>query len=296
MNNLNRYPPAALRALEAAGRLGGLAKAAEELGVTVGAVSQHVRKVEAQLGRRIFEREGRGVRPTAVGAPLLAGLSRGFAEISRALAGAEARPQSILTISVAPALATKWLVPRLTRFYTAHPNLRLRIDAAVQLVDLDASDIDAGLRVGKGPWPKVRAEWLAPLVLFPVCSPALAAGLARPEDLSALPIIDDHGAPGRWPLWLAAKGVPDLPLRRGPVYSDAVLCLEAAIAGQGVAMAWPTLAVDALRAGILKSPFPEAAAGGESYWLVTSAARSPSIPLRAFGSWLREELAADCVV
>lgn len=295
MDSLNRYPLVALRALEAAGRLGGLAKAADALGVTVGAVSQHIRKVEAQLGRSVFERTGRGLRPTPVGAPLLDSLTRGFHEIARAVAAAEARPGAVLTISVAPVLAAKWLVPRLTRFYAAHPSLRLRIDATSEIADFDASDIDAGVRVGTGPWPNVRAEKLAGLELFPVCSPAVAERIRSVEDLRGLPIIQDHGSPGRWALWLAAQGVPDLPLAGGPIYSDAALCLEAAIAGQGVAMAWPTLAIDALRSGCVRAPISPPVAAGEFYWLATPAAREPSANTRAFAGWLRAELAADCV-
>ena len=296
MRNLNRYPLAALRALEAVGRLGGLSAAAEELGVTAGAVSQHIRKAEAQLGRAVFERTARGLAPTPVGVTLLEGLTRGFGEMARAVAAAEGRRPSALTISVAPVLAAKWLVPRLNRFHARHPKLRLRIDASVQLVDFDAAEIDAAVRVGKGPWPNVRAVKLAPLQLFPVCSPALAERLLRVEDLATLPIIEDHGSPGRWRFWLAAQGAPELPLSAGPTYSDAALCLDAAIAGQGVAMAWPTLAIDALRAGVLKAPFPKPAPADEHYWLVTSRARPMSAPIRAFERWLSEELAADCVV
>ena len=111
MDGLNRYPLTALRALEATGRLR----------VTVGAVSQHIHKAEAQLGRSVFERTPRGLRATPVGMQLLASLTHGFQEIARAVAAAEARPSAVLTVSVAPVLAAKWLVPRLTRFYTAHP-------------------------------------------------------------------------------------------------------------------------------------------------------------------------------
>ena len=295
MESLNRYPLVALRAVEAAGRLGGLAKAADELGVTVGAVSQHIRKVEAQLGRSVFERTPRGLRPTAAGALLLDSLTRGFHEIGRAVAAAEARPSAILTISVAPVLASKWLVPRLTRFYATHPGLGLRLDATSDLVDLDASDVDAGVRVGTGPWPNVRAEKLAGLLLFPVCSPALAERIHGLDDLDGVPIIKDHGSPARWATWLAGQGAPGRGVGPGPIYSDAGLCLEAAIAGQGLAMAWPTLAADALKSGVLRAPFPRRVATAEFYWLVTSALRAPSANVRAFAGWLRAELAADCV-
>ena len=295
MDGLNRYPLTALRAVEATGRLGSLAKAAEELRVTVGAVSQHIRKAEAQLGRSVFERTPRGLRATPVGVQMLASLTHGFQEIARAVAAAEARPSTVLTVSVAPVLAAKWLVPRLTRFYAAHPGLQLRIDASSQLVDFEISDVDVGIRVGAGPWPNVRVEKLAGLELFPVCSPPLAAQIRDLEDLRGLPIIRDHGSPGRWPQWLAARGCADLPLPTGPIYSDAALCLEAAIAGQGVAMAWPTLAADALKSDLVRAPFPERVASGEFYWLATSPVRPLSANIRVFARWLRAELAADCV-
>jgi LysR family glycine cleavage system transcriptional activator len=296
MERLNRYPLGGVRAVEAVGRLGGLAGAAAELGVTVGAVSQHIRKVEAQLGRAVFERTTKGLRPTAAGAPLLDGLTRGFREISRAIAAAEERPNSILTVSVAPVLAAKWLVPRLNRFYLAHPGVGLRIDASLQLVDFEDSDIDVGVRVGSGSWRNVHAEKLAALELFPVCSPPLAERIRAIDDLSGLPILRDHGSPGRWPLWLAARGAAGLSLGAGPIYSDAGLCLDAAIAGQGIAMAWPTLAIDALKSGVLCAPFPGRVASEEFYWLVRSPVRAPSLAVRAFARWLRTELAADLVV
>ena len=296
MESLNRYPLVALRAVEAAGRCGNLAKAADELGVTVGAVSQHIRKVEAQLGRKLFDRTARGLRSTAIGAPLIESLTRGLQEMARAVAVAEARRGTGLTISVAPVLAAKWLVPRLTRFHAAHPDIALRIDATIELADFDVSDVDAGVRVGVGPWPGVRAERLAGLAMFPVCSPAVAEQIRDLGDLERLPIIRDHGSPGRWPAWLAGQGAPGLRLADGPIYSDAALCLDAAIAGQGVTMAWPTLAADALKCGAVRAPFAGSLDAGESYWLVGSAARPLSAAARAFARWLKTELAADGAV
>jgi DNA-binding transcriptional LysR family regulator len=233
MKILNRYPLAALRALEAVGRLGQLAGAADELGVTPGAISQHLRKAEAQLGRAVFERSARGLRPTPPGARLLSALTSAFAEMERAIERAEGRSGETLTVTVAPVLAAKWLVPRLSRFYEANPGLQLRIEALTAIVDFNVSDADAGVRVGKGPWPRTRAERLAELSLFPVSSPAVAENLESVKDLARIPIIVDHGSLGRWPFWLAAVGCPDLKLAPGPIFSDAGLCLEAAIAGRG---------------------------------------------------------------
>ncbi len=291
MDNLLRYQLGALRAVEAAGRLGSMAKAAEELGVTIGAVSQQVLKAEQRLGRPIFTRGPKGLVPTPLGQSLLAGLSRGFREISQALARAETRTDHVLTVTVAPVLAAKWLVPRLSRFHAAHPGLQLRIDASVGLVDFETSDVDVGVRVGAGPWPGVRADYLMDQSLFPLCAPALAAGIRGVEDLLRLPAIVDYNSPEGWPIWLKAQGREGLPLTPGPSYSDAALCLDAAIAGQGVTIGWQTLAQDALRDGRLVAPFPRPAPTGLAYWLVSSARRKPSAKVKAFEAWLRAELA-----
>lgn len=298
MRTLNRYPLAALRATEAVGRLGTLAAAAEELGVTSGAVSQNLRKVEAQLGRAVFERTARGLRPTPAAARLLSSLTVGFGEMTRALESLEGRAAGGLTVTVAPVLAAKWLVPRLNRFYEANPGLQLRIEATIKVVNFDLSDADAdaGVRVGKGPWPDARAEKLAGLSLFPVCCPTLAAELRSIDDLARVPAIVDHGSLERWPTWLEGVGHPELALAPGPIFSDAGLCLDAAIAGQGVALAWPTLAADALKAGLVVAPLPGRATTDEFYWLVSSASRPPSRAVRRFGAWLKEALAADCLV
>ena len=181
--------------------------------------------------------------------------------------------------------------------HAAHPDIALRIDATFELADFDGSDVDAGVRVGVGPWPGVRAERLAGLSLFPVCSPAVAEHVRSVGDLARLPVIRDHGSPCRWPLWLAAQGARELALADGPVYSDAALCLDAAIAGQGVAMAWPTLAADALKSGVVRAPFAGSVDAGESYSAQSaSAARPPSAAARAFARWLKAELAADGAV
>src|SRR6202041_2737032 len=112
----------------------------------------------AKLGRAVFERTSKGEASTAAGGRLLDGLRRGFREISRAIAAAEERPSSILTDQFAPVLFAKWLVPRLNRFYLAHPGVGLRIDASSQLVNFEDSDIDVGVRVGSGAWSHVHAE------------------------------------------------------------------------------------------------------------------------------------------
>jgi len=292
MKDLARLQMNGLRAVEAAGRLGSLTAAAEELGVSLGAVSQQVLKTEAQLGQPVFLRSRRGLLPTPFGQLVLAHLHEGFRHLAAAAALGRAQLANTLTVSVPPVLAAKWLVPRLSRFNAVAPELRLRIDAGTEIVDLDHSDIDLAVRVGKGDWPGVTAVHLLDQVVFPVCSPQLAATLKRREDLSRLPVLRDRGAMFTWETWLAPEGLSGLPLTEGATYSDAALCLQAAIAGQGVFLAWPTLAAYALADGQLVAPFAGRHRTGDAYWLVTSAQRPKPAKVRKFESWLRREFAA----
>lgn len=291
MRNLNRVHLNGLRALEAVGRLGSLQAAAEELGVTVGAVSQQVIKAEGQLGRAIFERTARGLQRTAFGAPFLARLSAGFGQLSEAVAATQRRDDAILTISVAPIFASRWLIHRIDRFAAAHPDISLRIEATTTLVDLARSDVDLCIRVGPGTWPDVATEFLVPQVVFPVCAPALAAGIRTPRDLSEQPAVVDGNDAFTWERWLALAGFAVPPPKARHVFSDASLCLDAALAGQGVLLAYPVLASWALKEGRLVAPFPIRVETGMGYYFVTA----PGVPeprkVSLFKRWLRAALA-----
>jgi LysR family glycine cleavage system transcriptional activator len=300
MEHLNQVHLNGLRAVEVAGRLGTLAQAAEELGVSVGAVSQQILKTEQQLGRPVFARTPKGLIPTQFGAELLAYLSRGFRELSRGIALAQAPNQVLLTLSVAPVFAAKWLVPRLHRFQAKQPGLQVRIDAAIELVDLDHSDVDMAIRVGPGGWPDVRAELIHRQRVFPICAPHVAKQLKTPSDLAKVPIIQDKPSvirdffQVRWNMWLALHGMDEGMLATvGPSFSDSALCLDAAIAGQGVMLGWHTLAADALADGRLVKPFAEEADTGLGYYLVTSPARGNDKKLAAFKTWIRQEIDAE---
>ncbi len=282
-----------LRATEAVGRLGTLQAAAEELGVSVGAVSQQLIRTEKALGRAVFAREGRGMKATAFGATFLARLTEGFRTLDDALAAAQRRDDAILTVSVAPVFASKWLVPRLTAWSTVEPGILVRIDASTRLVDPDASDVDLAIRVGAGNWPGVRAEFLLPQEVFPVCAPALAERLRTPADLVGVPIVRDANSNLSWNIWLARHGLDETRLSAGNAFTDAALCLDAAIAGQGVMLGWQTLADYALRHGQLVAPFPDRAATGLGYYLVTSATRREPRKVARFKEWLRAEVSAS---
>jgi LysR family glycine cleavage system transcriptional activator len=297
MEHLNQVHLNGLRAVEVAGRLGTLALAAEALGVSIGAVSQQILKTEQQLGRALFTRTPKGLVPTPFGAQVLAYLERGFRELSRGVALAQEPNQNLLTVSVAPVLAAKWLVPRLHSFQRAHPDLHVRIDSSIELVDLDHSDVDLAIRVGPGTWPNVKAELLLEQLVFPVCAPALAERLKTPRDLAKVPIIYDRPSitrdifQVRWNMWLALHGMDEgMLVTPGPSFSDSALCLDAAIAGQGVMLGWHMLAMDALADGRLVRPFAEEAETGLGYYLVTSLARGNDKKISAFRAWIRKEI------
>ncbi|WLR93560.1 LysR substrate-binding domain-containing protein [Shinella zoogloeoides] len=293
MKNLNRVHLNGLRALEAVGRLGSLQAAAGELGVTVGAVSQQVIKAEEQLGRAIFERTARGLKETAFGAPFLARLSAAFRQLSEAVATTQRRDDAILTISVAPIFASRWLIHRIDRFSAAHPDISLRIEATMTLVDLARSDVDLCIRVGPGGWPDVATEFLIPQVVFPVCAPALAEGIRTPQDLAAQPAVIDGNDPFTWERWLKAAGF-DVPAPKARhVFSDASLCLDAALAGQGVLLGYPVLASWALKEGRLVAPFPIRVETGMGYYFVTAPGMPEPRKVSLFKRWLRAAIAED---
>ncbi|NRP71283.1 Glycine cleavage system transcriptional activator [Ensifer psoraleae] len=290
MKELNTVHLNGLRAVEAAGRLGSLASAAAELGVTVGAVSQQIAKTEAQLGRMLFERTARGLVATDFGCLFLARLSSAFGELAEAVASARRRDESVLTISVAPVFAARWLVYRLNRFAERHPDIRLRIDATTTLVNLDTSDVDVGIRVGAGDWPGVHAELLLEQEIFPVCSPSMAADLRVPADILKLPAVIDGHSMFTWEVWFKEAGLSGSQMTVRHTFNEASLVLDAAIAGQGVMLAWQTLAGFAVTEGSLVAPFDIRAKTGFGHYFVRSPSRRESKAALAFKRWVRDEV------
>ncbi|MBP1882964.1 LysR substrate-binding domain-containing protein [Sinorhizobium mexicanum] len=290
MRELNAIHLNGLRAVEAAGRLGSLASAAEELGVTAGAVSQQITKTEAQLGRTLFERTARGLVATDFGRLFLARLSNAFGELADAVASARRRDESVLTISVAPVFAARWLVYRLNRFAERHPDIRLRIDATTTLVNLDTSDVDVGIRVGSGDWPGVHAELLLEQEIFPVCSPSMATDLLVPADILKLSAVIDGHSMFTWEAWFKEAGLSGSEMTVRHTFNEASLALDAAIAGQGVMLAWQTLAGYAVTEGSLVAPFGIRAKTGFGHYFVCSRSRRESKAAVAFKRWVRDEV------
>ena len=289
---LNRVHLNGLRAVETVARLGSLAAAATELNVSASAVSQQVKRTEKQLGQALFERTAAGLVPTEFGKTFTARLGAGFRELTQAVAMADEASACTLVVSVAPAFASKWLLPRLSRHFSRHPNVLLRIDASARIADLDHSDIDIAIRLGDGKWPEGDAELLLAQEVFPVCAPSIAAKLRTIEDLAQTCAITDERAMINWESWFKAAGVEPVTFQKGARFTDPMLCLESAIAGHGVMLAWQLLTADALADGRLVAPFGVRAQSGLGYWLVTSATKRESRKVRDFKAWIREEIEA----
>jgi LysR family transcriptional regulator, glycine cleavage system transcriptional activator len=280
-----------LRAVEAVARRGSLLKAADELGVSPSAVSQQVARTEKQIGRALFARTRDGLAPTEFGALFATRLSAGFRELAQAVALADDSAVNTLVVSVAPAFASRWLVPRLNRFYALHPELILRIDATTRFADFDRSDVDLAIRMGEGHWPGAQAERLLALEIFPVCAPAIGKRLKVIADLEEAWEIRDENSLFAWDAWFEAAGAPPVALLQGASFTDPMLCLEAVIAGQGVMLAWQLLVADALADGRLVAPFGVRARSALGYYLATAAGRRPSAKVLAFKRWIAKEVA-----
>jgi len=288
---MQRFPNPlnALHAIEIVARTGALKPAADELGVTIGAVSQHIRRAEARLGLELFERTSQGLRPTAsldAARPLLAG---GFSSLADAMLTLQRPGDSVLTLTLGSVFASRWLIRRLPHFIAAHPEIELRMVATGKLIDLARSDIDCAIRYGEGQWPDVRAEPLGCRDFSPVASPDLARRLMRPSDLTDVPVIEDQATMLSWPRWFEAASVAP-PVLSGPRYSDPALAYEAAIAGQGVLMAVDRMSESAVREGQLVRPFAVSAQSPYDYYFVTSTLRRVPRKVAQFRDWLMSEL------
>lgn len=217
---LNRVHLNGLRAVETVARLGSLAAAAAELNVSVSAVSQQIKRTEKQLGQALFERTPGGLVLTEFGTIFTTRLSAGFRELAQAVALAGEATECTLVVSVAPAFASKWLLPRLSRHFARHPNVLLRIDASARIADLDHSDIDIAIRLGDGKWLGGRAELLLAQEVFPVCAPSIAAKLKSIEDLAQTCAITDERAMISWDSWFEAAGAEPVTFLKGARFTD----------------------------------------------------------------------------
>ncbi|MBX5088560.1 LysR substrate-binding domain-containing protein [Rhizobium lentis] len=279
-------PLNALRAFEAAGRRLNFRAAAEELGVTQGAVAQQVRALEDQLGLRLFLRLSRGLALTAYGTGYLAEVSRAFDTLAEATGRLLDRPETV-TISVTPTVATKVLIPRLAELYAALPNIDLRTMATEALSDFDRDQVDIAVRLTRPPFPtNLEAQLLFRQDLVAVASPRLVKGLTLPltgEELRKLPLL--HDSHDHWRVLLQSR--EKLP---GAAFNHTTLALDAALAGQGVVLACRAFVMADLEAGRLVRVTEETATIGPDYYLVRKRSSSPPKAVDAVWEWCAARL------
>jgi LysR family glycine cleavage system transcriptional activator len=288
-----------LRSFEAVARQLSFSKAAEELNVTPGAVSQQIRAFEEFVGVRLFDRTRRSVSLTQAAAKMLPDVQAGLDLLSRACSN-QSLPigERTLSISVAPSFASKWLLPRLPSFYHQHPDVELRISATVELADFRRDGIDLAIRLGHGRYAGLLAEPLFSEALTPLCSPKILKGTGRlktPEDLRKHRMIHDTSIPGQgehsaWDKWLALAGAKHVSARRGARFTLAELAMQAAIDGAGIVLGRLVLAEGDIAAGRLVRPFKLALPLDASYFLVRSEEAAPRPELTHFRNWLLSTL------
>ena len=293
----------AVRAFEASARHLSFSLAAKELNVTPAAIGQQVRLLEEWLGVGLFIRASSGASRltlTAQAKLALPDISLGLAHISDGLALLQ-KPiiNNTITVSLSPAFAAKWLLMRIDDFQSKYPEYDLRLNTNSRSVDYLTEDIDIGVRYGKGNWPGLSQTLLLDEDIFPVCSPELVKqGLVLPNDLADFALLHDHSMPlssgfPTWSSWLIKQALGDIDSNKGLKINNSASVIQAAVAGQGVALGRSVLAKDDLACGRLVKPFPELNSTTDlAYYIVWRPEHDKSAKVQAFKAWLLAMVAA----
>src|SRR4029079_11974585 len=293
---LRRLPPLnALKAFEAAARSESFTRAAEELNVTQGAVSHQVKALEEILGVKLFNRERQRLVITEAGRNYLAVVRDALDRIAVGTERLIQRQSSgVLTVSTSPDFAAKWLVHRLGRFAELHPDIDLRVSGTMHHVDFAREDVDVAVRHGDGHWPGHAVVRLCAEQLFPVCARKFVSGrnrITKASDLLKFPLLrlDDTTA---WPRWFEAAGLAGA-VAQGPILNRASMLIDAAVDGQGIALARTALAASDLINGRLVRPVDVSVRMANSYWIICPNATATLPKVKIFREWLLTEAAED---
>jgi LysR family glycine cleavage system transcriptional activator len=280
-----------LPAFEAAARLRSFKQAADELAVTATAISHRIRALETELGCVLFVRKTRAIELTAAGQSLFVAVRDGFDTIATGVERLRQRARPTVRLSTTPAFAAKWLVPRLAHFQRAHPNVDLHVHAAYEPVDLNRGTIDLAIRYGQGRYEDMQATLLLQDRFAPVASPALQ--VTNAQSLLQRPLLHfDWARPASldlsWSAWARAAGLPQLDVASGIRFSEESHAIQAAIAGQGVALLSLVLIQEELKLGLLESrlqPILE----GYAYYVVRPLRATRSPAAATVENWLLQE-------
>ena len=292
----HRFPSLlAIRAFEAAARLGSFARAAQELDTTAASVSYHVRRLEEQIGVRLFARYPQRVELTEPGQLVAHEAINAFAALRASFIRAADVDEARLSLTTLPTLGTSWLTPKLGRFRSKHPEIALDLDLSPDAQDLSTGHFDAAIRNGHGRWPGLRTTELLPSIFMPLCAPSLknaAAGIADPRRPLDVPLL---GRSDWWALWYRTRGFDDVVLhgRFGTHLSAEYLDIAAAVAGHGIAIGSPILFRTEIKAGRLVPAHDAVASNGRAFWFTFPTARQHSRKIVSFREWLCDEASRD---
>src|ERR1700760_1930926 len=281
-----------LRAFEAAARHLSFTQSSSELNDTQAAISHQSRRLEEELGIRLFIRKNRALALTPKARDYLPGVRAAFNDLRLATDRLLRKDDDhVLTVSTLASLAAKWLLPRPTAFQEAHPGIDVRITTSTALVDFKGGDVDAAIRYGRGNWQGLRADWLMADDFFPVCSPALLNGkrpLKCPEDLRDHVLLHTSTNGDDWRQWLTAAGLPsDISKPHGITFDLILMTVQAAIDGLGVAMGRTSYVQDDIAKGRLVVPFKIALPADAGFYLVSPEGRPDTAKLAAVRQWVK---------
>jgi len=276
-----------LRVLDAVHRTRSVAKAAEALCITPGAVSQQLKELEGRLGVQLLDKVGRRLEFTKAGRELVLSAAEQFDRLEaavRQITEAAARPR--LRLRVMPSFAIRWLAPRLASFYADYPEIDLELATISAVAEARLEDADFIVLHGEGQWTDLHLDHIFDDALTPVCSPALAARLRTPQDLHQVNMLRSMLRPDDWETWLGAAGITEN-FKLGSRLGNAALCYCAATDGLGVAIGQLAYVSGDLESGHLVAPFPTIAATEKGYYLACELRRANTFPLSVFRAWMR---------
>lgn len=294
---MRKLPPLnALKSFEAAARQLSFTKAAEELFVTQAAVSHQVKALEDYLGIPLFLRKNRNLLLTEAGQSYYLEIRQMLEHLSVVTGKIMlASEQGALTVCVPPGFAIIWLVPRLSRFHEAHPEIDVRIKAVDEVTGSLTDYVDIAIYYGRGTWQGLRANRLHKEKLIPVCSPLLLQGekpLKQPSDLHHHTLLHEETR-NAWKDWFALVGEQPPGKKSGPTFSHSALALKAAVHGQGVALANHVFAQPEIESGHLVQVFPQALPTNDAFYMVSRESQADAGKIATFRSWLLHEVARD---
>lgn len=284
-------PLNALKAFEAAGRHLNFTAAAEELSVTLSAISHQIRQLEELLGVPLFHRTRKGLVLSTEGQLILPDVQEGFDHLASALSKLEARRgEGTLTVSMLSTFAMRWFIPRLPRFQEQYPDIEVRITTSLKPADLEREGIDCAIRHGDGVWPGLSCTRLFSESLVPVAHPKFASAIRKPADLKDQKLLHSQNRRDDWRIWLNSVGENKIDANVGQMFETRSYAIQAAVQGMGIAVMDPELVAEEVAAGRLVKLFDKTLPLTNAYWFVCLEHMADAPRIKAMRDWLVQDV------